>query len=138
MKTLLTSNTLPRVVTATILGAFTFGCGAVCFAGNNDHVPHAVVRFDDLNLSSAEGAAKLYSRIYAAAYEVCKTFDTDNRDLPDPGGLNTCVRNAVRKAVAKVGEPALVAIYNAGNRDPLPITVAAIQNRQQSSLKVDR
>jgi UrcA family protein len=129
MKTLIASNKLPRVVTATILGALAFGCGTVCFAGDNGDVPHAVVRFGDLNLSSPDGAATLYSRIHDAAYDVCRSFDTDDRDLPDLMGLTTCVHNAVRNAVAKIGQPTLLAIYNARNRDPLPITVAATQNR---------
>jgi UrcA family protein len=129
MKRLIASNKLPRVVTAAILGALAFGCGAVCFAGDNADVPHAVVKIGDLNLSSPDGAATLYSRIHAAAYEVCISFDTDKRDLPDPIGLDACVHNAVRNAVAKVGQPALSAIYNARNRDPLPIRVAATQSR---------
>ena len=121
MKTLIASTNLPRLVTATIFGPLAFGCAAVCIAGDNGDVPHAVVKFGDLNLSSPDAAAALYGRIYAAAYDVCGSFDTDMRDLPNPRGLNTCVHKAVRNAVARVNEPALSAIYNARNRDPLPI-----------------
>jgi len=129
MNRLIASNKLPRVASATILGALLLGHGAVCFAGDSGDVPHAIVSFGDLNLSSPDVAAKLYSRIYAAAYKVCESFDIGSRDLPDPWGLTTCVHHAVRKAVAKVGQPALLAIYNARNRDPLPITVAAARRR---------
>lgn len=129
MKTLIASANLPRLVIATIFGPFAFGCTAVCIAGDNGDVPQAVVKFGDLNLSSRDGAAALYGRIKVAAYAVCGSFDTDRRDLTNLAALNTCVHNAVRDAVAKVNQPTLSAIYNARNRDPLPITVATAQNR---------
>lgn len=129
MTTLIASIRLPRLVIATILGPLAFGAVTVCIAGDIGDVPHAAVKFGDLDLSSPNGAAALYGRIRLAAYDVCGSFDTDMRDLPDPIELNTCVHNAVRNAVAKVNQPALSAIYNARNRDPLPMTVAAAQNR---------
>ncbi len=129
MKTLNASTNLPRLVMATILAPLAFGCASVCIAADNGDVPHAVVKFGELNLSSPEGAAALYRRIYAAAYDVCAPFDTDMRDLPDSTGHDKCVHIAVRNAVAKVNQPTLSAIYNARNRDALPITVAAAQNR---------
>ncbi len=129
MTTLIASTNLPRLIIATILGPLACGYAAVCIAGENGDVPQAVVKFGDLNFSSPDDAVALYRRIYAAAYDVCGSFDTDMRDLPDPRALDTCVHNAVRNAVAKVNKPALSAIYNARNRDPLPITVAAAQNR---------
>ena len=129
MKTLIAATNLPRLVIAAVLGPLAFGCAAVCIAGDHGDVPHATVKFGDLNLSTPDGAAALYGRIKVAAYDVCGAFDTDNRDQPDLIGLNTCVHNAVRNAVAKVNHPALSAIYNARNRDPLSMTVAAAQNR---------
>ena len=129
MKTLTASTNLPRLVAATILGTLTLGCAAVCVASDSGDVSHAVVKFGDLNLSSPDAAAVLYRRIRAAAYDVCGSFDTDIRDLPALSAQDTCVHNAVRNAVAKVNQPALSAIYNARNSDPLPITVATAQNR---------
>jgi UrcA family protein len=101
----------------------------VCVASNNGDVPHATVKFDDLNLSSPDGAAALYGRIKVAAHDVCRSFDTDNRQQFYLMGVNKCIHSAVRNAVAKVNEPALSAIYNARNRDPLPTTVVTAQNR---------
>ncbi len=129
MKTLIASANLPRLVMATILAPLAFGCAPLRIAGDNGNVPHAMVKFGDLDLSGADGAATLYRRIYAAAYDVCASFDTDMRDLPDLTRQLTCVHDAVRNTVAKVNRPALSAIYNARNQDPLPITVAAFQSR---------
>ena len=129
MQTLIASTKLPRLVIAAILGPLAFGCAAVCIAGENGDVPQAVVKFHDLNVSGPDGAAALYRRIKVTAYDVCGSFDTDRRDLTNLAALNTCVHSAVRNAVAKVNQPTLSAIYNARNRDPLPITVATAQNR---------
>lgn len=129
VKTLIASSRLPRLVTAAIFGSLAFGCTALCIAGDSGDVPHAVVRFGDLDLSSRDGAAALYRRIYATAYDVCRSFDIDMNDRPDLTVRDTCVHGAVRNAVAKINQPALSAIYNARNRDPLPITVATAQNR---------
>ena len=129
MKTFIASTNLPRLVAATVLGTLAFGCAAVCTAGDNGDVPQAVVKFRDLNLSSPDGAAALYGRIKVAAHDVCRSLGTDIRDLPVMSAHDTCVHIAVRNAVAKVNQPALSAIYNARNSDPLPITVATAQNR---------
>lgn len=125
VKTLIAASELPRLLTAAILCPVAFGCAAPCIAGDNGDIPHALVKFGDLDLSSRDGAAALYRRIYATAYDVCGSFDADMRDLPDLRGRDTCVHSAVRNAVARVNQPALSAIYNARNRDPLQITVAA-------------
>jgi UrcA family protein len=125
MKTLIASAKLPRLVTAAIFGALAFGCGAVSIAADRSDVPQAVVKFGDLNLSNPQGAATLYNRIVFAAYEVCKSFDTDIRNNASQAQLDACVHRAIADAVTKVGQPELIAVYNTRNRQPLPITVAA-------------
>jgi UrcA family protein len=125
MKTLITSAKLPRLVTATIFGSFALGCSALSIAADRSDVPQAVVKFGDLNLATRQGAATLYNRIVAAAYEVCKSFDTDIRYLSWHVQLDACVHQAIADAVTKVGQPELFAVYNARNRLPLANTVAA-------------
>ena len=125
MKTLITSAKLPRLVTTTIFGALAFGCGALSIAADLSDVPQDVVKFGDLNLSNRQGAATLYNRIVAAAHEVCKSFDTDIRDLASYPKLDACVHKAITDAVTKVGRPELFAVYNASHRQALPNIVAA-------------
>jgi UrcA family protein len=125
MKTLITSAKLPRLVTTTIFGALAFGCGALSIAADLSEVPQAVVKFGDLNLSNRQGAATLYNRIVAAAQEVCKSFDTDPYGRASYAKLDACVHKAIADAVTKVGQPELLAVYNARHRQPLPNTVAA-------------
>lgn len=115
-----------RLIVSAVLGVLSFGCAAVNLAADNDEVPSATVRFSDIDISSPEGAAALYSRIAAAADEVCKSSDTDSRALPDQGAMITCVHLTVRNAVARLKQPRLSAIYNSKHVDalPSPITVA--------------
>jgi UrcA family protein len=129
MKTLITSTNLPRRITTAIFGALAFGCGVVSIAADISDVPQAVVKFGDLNLSNPQGAVTLYSRIVAAANEVCKSFDVDSRDLGSRARLDACVHNATADAVTKVGQPGLFAIYAAKTHQPLPIIVAAAPTR---------
>jgi UrcA family protein len=129
MKTLIASTKLPRLVTTAIFSVLALSCGAVSIASDNDDVPQAVVKFADLNLSNPHGAAKLYHRIVVAAYAVCRSFDIDIRDLTSQTRNLACVHKAIADAVTKVGQPELIAIYNANNHQPLPVTVAVAQAR---------
>jgi UrcA family protein len=125
MKSLIASAENPRLVTAAIFGALAFGCSAVSIAADRSDVHQAVVKFADLNQSNQQGAATLYNRIVFAAHEVCESFDTGIRDLPSHARLDACVHRAIADAVTKVGRPELIAVYNARNRQPLSIIVAA-------------
>ena len=129
MKALITATNMPRLITTAIFGALALSCGTASFAADNSDVPQVVVKFGDLNLLNPQGAATLYSRIVAAAHEVCRSFDIDSRDLAPRARRDACVHKAIADAVTKVGQPELFAIYSAKNHGPLPIIVAAAQTR---------
>ena len=61
-----------------------------------------VVRFKDLDLSTAEGAQTLYERITFAARVVCRDAGTEMRD---------CRARAVDDAVRAVGRPLLSSVH---------------------------
>jgi UrcA family protein len=130
MKALITSIKLPRLITTATFAVLALSCGAASIAAEPSDVPQIVVKFEDLNLSNPHGAAVLYSRIAAAAQGVCRGFgDIDSRDLGSQARLHACVHTAIGDAVSKVGQVELFAIYNARNRENLPIVVAVAQNR---------
>jgi UrcA family protein len=62
-----------------------------------------VVRFKDLDLSTAEGARTLYERITFAARIVCR--DADSREMRE------CRARAVDDAVRAVGRPLLSSVH---------------------------
>lgn len=76
----------------------------------DEPVATQVVRFKDLNLNSSEGAAALYGRIKRAANQVCGHWD--NVDLSQLHAVQTCINDAVSRAVAEVNSPMLTSLYN--------------------------
>jgi UrcA family protein len=70
--------------------------------------PSKTVRYGDLNIAETAGAKTLYSRILAAAQEVC-----DRSIGTDPilrAAMQACVKRATDNAVKKVDAPALSAL----------------------------
>ena len=117
MNMLSTVTSHPRLIRAAIFGALALSFGAVSVAGDNSDVPQSVVKFDDLDVSTPSGAAALYSRIAEAAGEVCESYDTDLSPLDLRGYFlqKACARDAIARAVSKVGVRELIAIYNDKN-----------------------
>lgn len=64
-----------------------------------------VVRFADLDITTAVGATDLYGRILAAARSVCRKAQDDE--------ALTCKTRAVERSVADVGSPLLTSIHRA-------------------------
>jgi UrcA family protein len=82
-----------------------------------------VVRFADLDVSSTEGAMKLYRRLDVAAQRICAPLD--DRELARHRIFTGCVQNTIGTAVAKVNQPALTAYYITTTSDRnAPIQIA--------------
>src|SRR5579871_2816738 len=91
--------------------AIAWGGGKAAQAAEpDDAVPHKVVSFKDLNLSTAEGAEALYKRIRSAAREVCA--DPYRYDLSE-FRLQPCIDDAMSRAIAQVNSPKLTSLYQA-------------------------
>ncbi len=90
------------VVAATMLAGFaTVGAAA--------DLPQVHVKYADLNVDSAAGAAVLYQRIRVAANEVCPASDT--RDLAAQSAAKACRTRAIAQAVVAVHNPSLTRVY---------------------------
>ena len=109
-----TASTGLRSLTATaIFGAL---AASFCATSTADSRPVSVtVKFADLNISSPSGALVLYNRIRTAAQSACAYywFKTDADEA-------RCVQNTIAKAVAKVNQPALSAVYDAKYKTAAP------------------
>jgi UrcA family protein len=68
-----------------------------------------VVRFGDLNLSDPGGARAMLARIQHAATRSCGR-DPDPRDLEQVARLERCRADAVDRALAALGSPAVTAL----------------------------
>jgi UrcA family protein len=95
--------------------AAAFLCGAIALctlqltalaAGNG--LASKRVSYADLDISQPAGAEVLYSRIAAAAQQVCAL--SGYKDLGAMQRVNGCVDRAINNAVMEVGSPALSAL----------------------------
>jgi UrcA family protein len=125
MNTIIPSTRFRRLIAKAIVSAVAASLTVICAAADKTETVSVIVKYGDLNVSNPEGAATLYRRIAAAASTVCGPYDTDSWHRGSRSSVNTCVHKAIADAVTKVGQPELIAVYNAKNREPLPITVAA-------------
>ena len=84
-----------------------------------------VVRYSDLDLTRAAGAATLYRRISAAARDVCEPVNSQR------WAVNKCVDLALARAVADVDAPALTERYlaRAGQRASADVPAALHHDR---------
>ena len=74
-----------------------------------DETPRGIkVSYADLDLSTAAGAATLYSRIRGAARQVCGPEGVLDYHMR---GWKRCFNGAVSNAVAKVNSPRLTALH---------------------------
>jgi UrcA family protein len=130
MNTITPFTRIRRLIATAIVGTLASSFAVVCAAADDTETVSVVVKFGDLNVSNPQGAATLYGRIVAAAYNVCGPYDSDEVfHRGSRARVNACVHKAIADAVTRVGQPELLAVYNAKNRQPLPITVAAAQAR---------
>src|SRR5690242_14691938 len=75
MNTNTASTPLRGLIAAAVLGTLAAGFAGVSAAADNSEVRSETVHYADLNLSSPQGAATLYSRIKWAAQDVCGWSD---------------------------------------------------------------
>jgi len=123
MKTSTTGIRVRGLIAAGILGTLACGYAAAGPSSGCCDTASTVIRYGDLNVARPEEAATLYSRIVAAAHDICDVYvDVSAKAMRQ---AKTCVHNAVADAVTKARLPQLVAIYNARNREPLPVAVAS-------------
>ena len=118
MNTMTLSTRLPSLIATAIFSALASSVATVCTAADSSDPPSTVVKYGDLNISTAQDAAALYVRIRWAAEGVCPQFD--GRDLGFKMYKDACVNKAITDAVTKVNEPALSAVYNAKHQTQRP------------------
>ncbi len=121
MNAINTSTPVRRLFAAAIFGALAAGFTGLSAAADGNIERSVTVKFGDLNLSNPQGASALYSRIVAAAHQVCDA----PVDLASMAKAKACLNKAISDAVTRVGHPNLIAVYDAKNPHPLPVTVAA-------------
>lgn len=126
MNTMNSSNRFRSLVAIAVFGVVGASFAGVATAGNPELL-QLTVQYGDLNVSTARGAAILYNRIRTAAQGVC--WPLDHGDVSSTRQLRACTHKAIVDAVARVDQPALLAVYNAKNDQRLPNIVTAERSR---------
>lgn len=124
MKTMTHTRGPRGLIAIAVLSALTLDFSAVGAAADPAHTPTAIVKYDDLNVSTVGGATALYARIRSAAQHVCSSFDRP-LDLNSQALKADCMSQAIAKGVAAVNEPALFMVYKARGGTPLPRTLVS-------------
>lgn len=91
------------------LSVFLLAHGASAATGDNE-VAMAVVKFQDLDVNTADGAATLYWRIHRAANNVC---GVNEHSLLPSGPRQKCAQEAEARAVGQLNLSRLTAYYQA-------------------------
>ena len=132
MKNILTSRkglAMPRSAGVVFASLAMMAAGAACadhpvrqasVAGEQLSV---TVRYGDLDLGGDEGARVLYSRLRAAANQVCDPLDS--RDLYLQAARRACYRNALDNAVLRLGNARVAALHSGDDRGPVPVAQQA-------------
>jgi UrcA family protein len=105
----ITSTPLRTLVAGAILTAFTFSFAAASRADDGTVPPQVMVKFADLDVSTSQGAAALYGRIYSAAVDVCSRMYVVEQAYR--WHKNACLQKVIGDAVIKVNRPALSAVF---------------------------
>jgi UrcA family protein len=114
MLTTTSNNVSPRRVAVFAGCLLSAAFGLAQAATPADEAPSVVVRYGDLNLATEAGTNALYSRIVAAARQVCP--QADQKDLTAFHLSKVCQANAIARAVQEVHSPQLAAAYTARSR----------------------
>jgi UrcA family protein len=94
------------------------GTAAICalsISVQAQNLPTKTVRFSDLNITSQAGAKVLYSRIRAAAQEVCGRYAGSDPIMGS--AVPACIEKAIDKAVKDVNSPVLTSLRFGGSGD---------------------
>jgi len=86
------------------------GVGAVSAATPDDEALSIAVKYDPHTLATQDGARVLYRRLVRAAADVCPA-GADSPHLIS-SAVKACREQAVARAVFKINNPSLVAVYN--------------------------
>jgi UrcA family protein len=111
MNSMTTTIGFRTVIATALFGAVASSLAVLPAVADSVDAPQIAVKYGDLNLSNPQGSATLYSRIQAAAKDVCWQFDGPG--IQATLQYNACVDEAIVGAVSQVNDPALSAVYSA-------------------------
>jgi len=106
----------PKITLAMLMcGIVSAACvGAASAATPTDRTLSVAVQYDPQSISTQDGAKNLYRRLVRAAADVCPA-DSSSPHLISPA-VRECREQSVARAVFKINNPSLVAVYNTSSK----------------------
>jgi len=104
------TTSMIRAATFFLAGAITLCALQATARASDDGLPKRTVSYADLDISKPAGAKILYSRIQAAANQVCDFgayWEMSTRQMQ-----RDCVKGVIDKAIKDVDSPALSALHS--------------------------
>lgn len=99
------------VLSALVSASVACACGVCVGADLGVQLRTQTVIFSDLDLNHTPGVVRLYSRIRAAARQVCEPVE--QWDLGSVESARRCARDALARAVRAANVPKLATLYAA-------------------------
>lgn len=108
----------PKITLAMIMcGLVSAACiGAAGAATPDDEALSVAVKYDADSISTDAGARHLYHKLVTAAEQVCPVQSSFFHGMPSPA-VRECRQQSVARAVFKINNPRLVAVYNTASRN---------------------
>jgi UrcA family protein len=108
-----------------ILAGLVVTASAIASLALADQPQTTVVKYADLDVNHAEGAAVLYKRLLNAARTVCYPLSSDRKlEMQTQARYEACITKAVNDAIAKVDRAALTE-YAMSKGSPSAIKLAS-------------
>jgi UrcA family protein len=126
MNRMTTISHFRAVIATALVGTMASSVTVLPAVADSFEAPQITVKYGDLNLTNPQGAATLYSRIHAAAKNVCWQFEGPG--IQATMQRNACVDKAILGAVTTVNNSALSAVYSEKTGKEMPTRVALLQH----------
>ena len=98
-----------RAVLMTAVAAFGVVSAATATAGEAELFHSRVVKYDDLDINSEQGAKALYTRLRSAARIVCANLE--GREIRQKLEWKSCFDQALTRSVAEVNQERVTALH---------------------------
>jgi UrcA family protein len=123
----ITSKSFRTLAAGAIFTALAVSFASVSSADEDTTSPQVIVKFDDLAVSTPQGAVALYGRIRGAADDVCSRMYHSTEAYK--WHKDACLQKVIADAVTKVNEPALSAVFASRYGISAPVVLAAAGTR---------
>ena len=106
-----------KLALAALAAAGVLGIGTASAATTDSDAPSIVVKYSEQSLGTDSGVKALYAQIVRASKQVCPSAPESIRDLRLQTLIEECRDQAISRAIAKIDNAHLAALYAAHSKN---------------------